>query len=112
MVIEWLDPIMIAGHWVPEMVDLAGGEMMNPDILIISPCGFDIVRTLKEKVLVNKIIQGISGLQGVYLVDGNAFMTRPGPRIVDGVEILAEILHPEIFPKKHSERDWQEFMIL
>jgi len=128
LVIEWLDPVMVAGHWVPEMVGLAGGKMMltktgeksrrinlaqkpvNPDIVIISPCGFDIKRILQEKKLILSIVREIREVRGgVYLVDGNSYMTRPGPRIVDGIEILSEIIHPEIFPKKHSENDWREF---
>lgn len=130
LVVEWLQPTMVAGHWVPEMVELAGGKMMliqlgeksrkinpvqeplNPDIVIISPCGFDIRRTLKEKDLILKIIREIGEVRGgVYLVDGNAYMTRPGPRIVDGVEILSEIIHPEIYPRRYTKRDWIEFKL-
>ncbi|MEK7617306.1 MAG: cobalamin-binding protein [Patescibacteria group bacterium] len=124
LVIEWLDPIMVAGHWIPEMVDIAGGVnlMSKPGekskkiklhqittsklgILIISPCGFDIQRTINEKKLIEKIVR-IVGEVRVYIMDGNAYMTRPGPRIVDGIEVLAEILYPNIFPKKHSNKDW------
>ena len=129
LVIEWLDPVMVAGHWVPEMVDLAGGKMMltrlgeksrrinpaqeslNPDIVIISPCGLDIPRTLKEKKLIKRIIKEVGEVKGgVYLVDGNAYMTRPGPRIIDGVEILSEILHPKIFPRKYSRKSWFKYL--
>ena len=121
LVIEWLDPLMVAGHWVPQMVEMAGGEMLitkrgeksrrinqaqlkiNPDIVIIAPCGFDIKRTIKEKHLIRK------NFSKVYLMDGDSYLTRPGPRIVDGIEILSEILYPEIFSRKHSKVDWVPF---
>ncbi|TSC85753.1 MAG: iron complex transport system substrate-binding protein [Microgenomates group bacterium Gr01-1014_7] len=127
-VVEWLDPLMIAGHWVPEMVGLAGGENLiakpgqkskiltlhqivasKPDILIISPCAFDIDRTIIEKELISKIGNALGEAARIVIVDGNSYMTRPGPRIVDGIEILAEILHPDIFPRKYTKKDWVEF---
>lgn len=125
LVVEWLDPLMVAGHWVPEMVEIAGGQMLitkrgeksrrikqaqlnlNPDILIIAPCGFDIVRTIQESKLIDDLRLKINDKKTKdYLMDGNAFLTRPGPRIVDGIEILAEILHPEIFKRKHTKNNW------
>lgn len=120
VIIEWLDPIMIAGHWVPEMVERAGGKMIlsrphqksrrarwrevltaNPDILIFAPCGFDIKRTGKEVGMFKKK-KGWSKLKTVkngkvYLVDGDAYLTRSGPRLIQGVQILAKICHPELF---------------
>ena len=108
-VVEWLDPIMVAGHWVPEMVNIAGGVNLltkpgerskyininqivesKPDILIISPCGFDIKRTIKEEKLIERIVSKIRVVSDVRveLLDGNAYMTRPGPRIIDGIEQL------------------------
>lgn len=129
LIMEWLDPIMVAGHWVPEMIEKAGGvsllcrpgdfskritwqEVLNadPDILIIAPCGFDIDQAKKEiKSITSK--KGYGSLKAVrskqvYYIDGNAYLTRPGPRIVDGIEILAEIFYPKIFTRKHSEKDW------
>ena len=97
-VVEWLDPLMVAGHWVPEMVEVVGGinlvtrkgersnnlimkqlQQLNPDILIISPCGFDIQRTLKERKLIVRVLREFGAVRGgVYLVDGNSYMTRPG----------------------------------
>lgn len=116
LIIEWLDPIMVAGHWVPEMVELAGGEStlstLSPDILIIAPCGFDIQRTIQEKQFIQNVLdREYNGNVRVYLVDGNAYMTRPGPRIIDGIEILSEILYPEIFPRKHTKNDWRELSL-
>lgn len=131
LIIEWLDPLMIAGHWVPDMVERAGGKMLvakkkepskniswdevldlDPDIIIIAPCGFGITRTLDEISLVeNK--KGFKKLKAnknkqIFLVDGNAYLTRPGPRIVDGVEILAEIFHPKISPRKYPLIAWRQ----
>lgn len=120
VIIEWLEPIMITGHWVPEMVERAGGRMLlskprkkshraswrevlaaNPDVLIFAPCGFDIKRTKKEMGVFTKK-KGWLTLQSVkegkvYLVDGDAYLTRSGPRLVDGVKILAKIFHPRVF---------------
>lgn len=127
LVIEWLDPIMVAGHWVPEMVEKAGGKMLitrpgeksrqisvgdlkEVDILVISPCGFDIDRTIKERQLIVRVIQRLQGFQGrVYLMDGNAYLTRPGPRVIEGIEILGEVFHPDLFPRQHSKEDWTIF---
>lgn len=119
-VIEWLDPLMSAGHWVPEMVERAGGEMLlgkareksryvmwsqikeaDPDLLIVAPCGFNISRTRREIHLLTSL-EGWSDLKAVpedraWLVDGDAYLTRSGPRLVEGVKILAKLCHPEIF---------------
>ncbi|MGH3147810.1 MAG: cobalamin-binding protein, partial [Rubrobacter sp.] len=119
--IEWLDPPFSAGHWVPEMLRLAGGREVfagrgersvrldwetvfaaDPDVLVLMPCGFDAERAAREA-------RGLPGLAGwsdlssvrsgrVWTVDANSFFSRPAPRLVDGVEILARILHPEAFP--------------
>lgn len=118
--IEWLDPIMIAGHWVPQMVEYAGGEdwlgevgqpsryadweeilTYNPDIIVLMPCGFSIERTLQEINLLTEL-DGWEELSAVkehqvFLVEASAYFNRPGPRIVTGLEILAEIIHPKIF---------------
>jgi iron complex transport system substrate-binding protein len=123
--IEWFEPIYNAGHWVPEMVELAGGldglgkkgeasrriewsavRGFAPEVVVLMPCGFDVARSLKEVSL-------LSGLDGwnelpavkdgrVYAVNGSAYFNRPGPRLVDGLEILAAIIHPEIFPWRAS----------
>jgi iron complex transport system substrate-binding protein len=119
--IEWLDPIYNAGHWVPEMVELAGGtdglakkgerskeiswdsvRAFAPEVLVLMPCGFDVGRSLKEVALLSRL-DGWNELPAVkngrvYAVNGSAYFNRSGPRLVDGIEILAEIIHPEIFP--------------
>lgn len=118
--IEWLEPIYVAGHWVPEMVRIAGGHDVlgkprkpsfavgwdeivaaEPDIAVIMPCGFDVPRTRRELHL----LAGQAGWNDlravrngrVYLTDASAYFNRPGPRIVTGLEILAKILHPDRF---------------
>lgn len=117
--IEWLDPLFVAGHWVPEMVALAGGVDVlgragepsflvswqaivaaEPDVIVVMPCGFTVPRTRQEVHL-------LTGRRGwadvravptgqVYLTDASAYFNRPGPRIVTGVEILARILHAQV----------------
>ncbi|HJQ29503.1 MAG TPA: cobalamin-binding protein [Rubrobacter sp.] len=121
--IEWLDPPFSAGHWVPEMVRLAGGEEIfagpgepsvelgwnevfegSPDVLILMPCGFDAERTAREALVVPQL----SDLQAegrVWVVDANSYFSRPAPRLVEGVEILARVLHPEVFTGAPETRD-------
>lgn len=118
--IEWLDPFFSAGHWIPQMVEIAGGingisstgdrsrkiqidEMISfdPDIVILMPCGFDVNRTLVEyeKLLENnkwKKIKAVSRGE-VYVVNANEYFSKPGPRTVTGLEILAKIIHPDTF---------------
>jgi len=130
LVIEWLNPIMIAGHWVPEMVETTGGKMLvskkgekskkiswdeilklNPDVLIIAPCGFDIKRTKKELDLITKR-KGFKNLKAVrnkkvFLVNGDLYLTRPGPKLVEGVEIIAQILYPQEFKRKYDKNSYQ-----
>jgi iron complex transport system substrate-binding protein len=119
-VIEWLDPIMLAGHWVPDMIEAAGGRMVlsksgeksryvdwyeivnaDPDILVLAPCGFEIPRARKE-IFLFKHRLGWDKLRAVkngrvYYMNGDAFLTRSGPRLVDGIEIFSKIIHPRSF---------------
>ncbi len=123
--LEWFDPIYAAGHWVPEMVELAGGQdvlgrkgepsekidrktvvELAPDVIVLMPCGFDIHRTAKEATTLEQL-EGWGDLPAVkagrvFAVNGHAFFSRPGPRLVDGLELLAHIIHPEIFPMQES----------
>ena len=127
--IEWIEPIMVAANWVPELVDLAGGKnvmsvsgtdsnfcswdeikIANPEIIIMMPCGFRIKRTLEELYYLQKR-KGWQELKAVkenkvYVVDGNQYFNRPGPRLLDSAEILAEIINPDYFERKYSENAW------
>ncbi len=118
--LEWLDPMYSAGHWVPEMVDIAGGidclakagqvskkitwnmiQEYQPEIIILMPCGFTVERTLEELDLLYQR-PGWNELPAIkegrlFAVNGHAYFNRSGPRLVDGLEILAQIIHPEIF---------------
>jgi iron complex transport system substrate-binding protein len=128
--IEWIDPLMSAGNWVPELVEMAGGinlfgtagehspwfsweELMaaDPDVLVILPCGFNLTRARFEmKVLVEhpnwRQLRAVQQGQ-VYLTDGNQYFNRPGPRLVESLEILTEILHPGIFRFGHQHQAWE-----
>lgn len=128
--IEWTEPLMFAANWIPELVSIAGGEMLfshpgqsstllkwetliqaNPDIVIFMPCGFDLNRTRTEaQLLTNRPEwQQLHATQSgrVYITDGNAYFNRPGPRLVESLEILAEILHPEIFQYGYTRKAWE-----
>lgn len=121
--IEWLDPVYNAGHWVPEMVELAGGidglgkkgepsakipwdgvVQSAPEVIVLLPCGFEIERTLKEIDLLKRL-PGWSDLPAVregevFAVNGSAYFNRPGPRLVEGLELLARLIHPKLFPER------------
>ncbi|HEX2506506.1 MAG TPA: ABC transporter substrate-binding protein [Gaiellaceae bacterium] len=115
---EWIEPPYAAGHWVPEMVSLAGGmevaglagepshrmrwadvAALDPDVVVLAPCGFDLDRTLEEVVTldVSAHLLGTSARREsrVFAVDANGYFSRPGPRLVDGIELLAYLLHPD-----------------
>nr|BAL55796.1 periplasmic solute binding protein [uncultured Acetothermia bacterium] len=132
--IEWLEPIMIGGHWVPQMVEYAGGEdwlgelgqpsryadweeilHYNPEIIVLMPCGFSIERTLREMDVLTELAgwEELTAVKEgqVFIVEASAYFNRPGPRIVTGLEILAEIIHPEIFSElapRDSFIRWEE----
>jgi iron complex transport system substrate-binding protein len=115
--IEWLDPIMLGGTWMPELIELAGGMatgsrvgelaptvtsaellVLAPDVVLVKPCGFGIERTWQELALVDRITSGVRARgTRVYVSDGNAFFNRPGPRLVESLEIMAACVHPDIF---------------
>jgi len=116
--LEWFEPLYVAGHWVPEMVALAGGydvlgkkgepsskiewrEVVEarPDVILLMPCGFDVRRTVKESSPL-RALPGWSELPAVktgnlFALNGSAYFSRPGPRLINGLEILARIIHPE-----------------
>jgi iron complex transport system substrate-binding protein len=131
---EWLEPIMISGNWIPELVSIAGGTPIlaqpgkhspyvswdniresDPEIILLMPCGFSIERTMRE---INILLEqpGFGELKAVknnriYIADGNQYFNRPGPRIVDSVEILAEILHPKQFAFGYEGNGWIKFAL-
>lgn len=133
--IEWIDPLMGGGNWLPELIEFAGGENIlgkqgehspyitweklletDPDVAIIMPCGFDLERTRLEMVADFNAHPQWRELRAVkedqlFICDGNAYFNRPGPRLVDSLEILAEIIHPELFPRQYSETDWTKLAI-
>ena len=109
-VIEWLDPPMLAGHWVPDVIEAAGGvalgppagapsayatwdeiAALRPDVVVVAPCGFDLARAERESEHFADRLRAIAPRR--LVLDGNAYLTRPGPRLVDAVEILAAFLH-------------------
>jgi len=130
--LEWTDPLMGAGNWIPELIELAGGKPLlskkgdhspyltwddllqsNPDFIVIMPCGFDLARTEQEAQGLAQHAQWdtLRAVQqkNVYISDGNAYFNRPGPRLVDSLEILAEVLHPEFFTYGYQNKAWQKF---
>ncbi len=130
--IEWTEPLMATGNWIPELVELAGGVPVfgvigehspylkwealvaaDPEFIIIMPCGFDLTRTRQETQLLEQRPEW-SSLQAVrtgkvFITDGNAYFNRPGPRLVDSLEILAEILHPDRFDFGYRGTGWENF---
>jgi iron complex transport system substrate-binding protein len=111
--LEWLDPPFTGGHWIPEMVELAGGEPLlcvhggksrtanwdeiaasRPDVVVAMPCGWDAERA-REEVLSHSAEVTATGAKRIWAVDGAASFSRPGPRLVDGTELLAHLLHPD-----------------
>jgi len=116
--LEWFEPLYVAGHWVPELVTLAGGfdplgrkgepsfkiEWQSvldakPDVILLMPCGFDVRRAVKESTPLRKL-NGWNDLPAVktgnvYALNGSAYFSRPGPRLINGLEILARIIHPD-----------------
>lgn len=130
--IEWLEPLMGAGNWMPELVRLAGGTPClgdagersetvswdalrdaDPDVVLVAPCGFDLPRTRRELALL-RTLPGFQALRAarsgrVFLADGSQLFNRPGPRLAESLEVLAEVLHPEHFAFGHAGRFFEAF---
>ena len=131
--IEWIDPLMVAGNWIPEMVHISGGEDVfgkkekdshwvefdeiqkhNPDIIIFIPCGFDLKKTDEEvkNLLLSKTpwhdLKAFKDKK-IFITDGNQYFNRPGPRLIESLEIFAEIIHPEFFNFEHQNKGWINF---
>lgn len=128
--IEWIEPMMIAGNWTPELIELAGGRQTwavagrhstytawedvrsaDPEVIIVMPCGFDLSRTLREAASLSELpgwseISAVRAGQ-VFAVDGNALFNRSGPRLVDSLELLAALVKPEIHGTPSASDLWQ-----
>ncbi len=133
--IEWTDPLMIAANWVPTLVEYAGGEnlisqpgkhsgyttmedlvMAKPDVIAVMPCGFDIDRCLNEMEPITshpkwKDLPAVKNNR-VYITDGNQYFNRPGPRVVESAEIIAECLHPDVCDYGHHSEGWIQWDLL
>jgi iron complex transport system substrate-binding protein len=120
--LEWTEPLFCGGHWVPEMISLAGGHdplgrpgedsvrmdwddvaKAAPEMIIVSPCGYRLERAAELARQMPQISDA-----AVYAVDANAYFARPGPRVVEGVELLAHLFHPKLFPWPHADRPWEK----
>ena len=112
--VEWLDPVFIAGHWTPQLVELAGGEDVlgmpgdpsqtttwealaaaAPEVVVVMPCGYDAPRAHQEALEHAERLRGL-GAARIFAVDAAAYFSRPGPRLVDGLELLGRLLHPDL----------------
>ena len=116
--VEWLEPLMLGGTWMPQLIELAGGQALaakagecaptlslaafaalEPDVVLIKPCGFALDRTLQERAFIEaELLTRLGSNARAFVSDGNAFFNRPGPRLVDSLEILGACIHPELFP--------------
>jgi iron complex transport system substrate-binding protein len=128
--IEWLSPLMAAGNWMPQFVEMAGGENLfgqngvhsswldwedlrcsDPDVILLLPCGFSLERVRQEIGLVTSLPgwESLSAVREgrVFLAEGNQLFNRPGPRLVQTLEAMAEMIHPELFPARQEGVAWQ-----
>jgi iron complex transport system substrate-binding protein len=127
--IEWVEPLMAGGNWMPELIEAAGSANLfgtagqrsdwmqwedlaaaDPDVIVVAPCGYDLARCLEELPLL-EAKPGWSDLAAVrtgrvYFADGNAYFNRPGPRLADSTEILAGMLHPDLVGRPHEGTTW------
>ena len=131
--IEWVEPLMAAGNWTPELITMAGGVNLfgeagrhspwmtweelaaaDPDVIVIAPCGFDLGRTTEELHWMTER-PGWSSLRAVrnarvYIADGNQYFNRPGPRVVETLEALVEMLHPDLCAPRLRGHAWRDMM--
>jgi iron complex transport system substrate-binding protein len=128
--LEWLDPYYVGGHWVPEMVSMAGGEDVlgrlrepsfrvsgeqimeaRPDVIVVMPCGYNLARAAAE-FRIEMLPRGSETLPAVrewrlFAVDANAYFSRPGPRLADGIAVLAHLIHPSLFASVYPENSFR-----
>ena len=119
--LEWLGPVFVAGHWTPQLIDMAGGDDVlglpgepsrqatweevvaaQPEVVILMPCGYDAARALVEADEFADRLRSV-GADHVVAVNASAYFSRPGPRLIDGLELLAHILHPDRVPQAPAE---------
>jgi len=119
--LEWLDPVFVAGHWTPQLIELAGGRDVlglpgepsevvswegvaaaEPELVIVMPCGYDATRAQAEALDYAEALASL-GAQRVVAVNASAYFSRPGPRLIDGLELLAQIMHPTLAPPPPAE---------
>ena len=119
--LEWMDPVFVAGHWTPQLIAMAGGDDVlgfdgepsrvvtweevaaaQPEVVIVMPCGYDAARAVVEAEAFAERLRGL-GADQVVAVNAAAYFSRPGPRLVDGLELLAHILHPDRVPRAPAE---------
>ena len=123
--LEWVDPLMLGATWMPELIDRAGGlavgveagadaptidesalRELEPEVVVVKPCGFDLERAMVERDIVDQTVCAVlPESTRIYVTDGNAFFNRPGPRIVESVEIMAACIHPELFDDFMTKHD-------
>ena len=115
--IEWLDPVFVAGHWTPQIIELAGGTDVlgfagehseqstweavaaaRPEVVVVMPCGYDAERSREEASVYADRLRGV-GAKRIVAVDASAYFSRPGPRLVDAVELMGHVLHPDRVPE-------------
>ncbi|HEX8158915.1 MAG TPA: ABC transporter substrate-binding protein, partial [Solirubrobacteraceae bacterium] len=119
--LEWLDPVFVGGHWVPQLIEMAGGEDVlgftgepsrqatweevaaaQPEVVVVMPCGYDAARALAEAEGFAGELRAL-GADQVFAVNASAYFSRPGPRLIDGIELMAHILHPDRVPAAPAE---------
>ena len=128
--IEWQEPLMAGGNWIPELIEMANGRNLfgipgrhspwmtwqqlldaDPDVIVVLPCGFDLGRTRTEMYWLRDRAgwENLSAVRtgNIFLCDGNQYMNRPGPRVVESLQIFAQILHPELFPPSLEHTGWE-----
>lgn len=129
--IEWIDPLMPAGNWTPQLIRFAGGisglaaggehsryatwdevAALDPQVIIVAPCGFDLPRTLKEAEYLRRVPvwQKLNAVQNdrVFAIDGNALLNRSGPRLIETLEVLAQLIHPQLFSDFGHAAFWRQ----
>ena len=131
--LEWLDPLMGAGNWTPELVAYAGGENIfgeigqhtpwitweelqaaDPDVIVLSPCGYTLERAMQDVPLLqnHSVWVGLQAVRNgrVYAIDGNQYLNRSGPRLVESAELLARVFWGERLPIVVDDNGWQQVL--